>query len=77
MMHLLKGQWRKSTSVGSNLLQIGPKCGYHSNLKKTWLLVKEGSEDDAQEQFQDSGIIATSGQKHLGATLGNGVFTEE
>ena len=36
------------------LLQIGPKCGYHP--KKTWLLVKERSEDDAQEQFHDSGI---------------------
>ena len=30
------------------LVQIGPKYGYHPNPKKTWLLVKEGSEDDAQ-----------------------------
>ena len=60
------------------LLQMGPKYRYHANPKKTWLLVKEGSKDNAQEQFQDSGInIATSGQKHLDAALGNAVFTKE
>ena len=75
-MHLLEGPWRKSISGGSNCYRL--KYGYHSNPKKTWLLVKEGSEDDAQEQFHDSGInFATSGQKLLDAALGNAVFTEE
>ena len=60
------------------LLQIGPNYCYHPNPKTMWLLVKEGSEDDAQEQFQDNGInFVTSGRKHLGAALSNAVFIEE
>ena len=78
MMYLLEGPWRKSISGGSNCYRLALNMVTIPTPKKTWLLVKEESEDGAQEQFHDSGInIETSGWKHLGAALGSVVFTEE
>ena len=60
----------------TKLIEIGPRYGYYPNPGKTWLLVKEEGHMEAQSLFAQSGVnITSSGQKHLGAALGNLEFT--
>ena len=56
----------------SGLLSFAPHFGYHVNVAKTWLVVKEECLASAQRVFGDSGIqITSAGRPYLGAALGS------
>lgn len=61
------------------LYKIGPDFGYYPNAKKTVLIVKEITDlPRAKMIFAPLGITVTcSGQRHLGAVVGNKAFKEE
>ena len=57
---------------------VGPKYGYFPLANKTVLIVKEEHLTKAQEAFGTSGVkITTSGERHMGAVIGNNVFKEQ
>ena len=62
----------------NRLKDIGPLHGYLPNADKTWLIVKEGKEDEAQRIFADTNIqITCEGKRHLGAVIGSTGFKEQ
>ena len=62
----------------NTLEDIGPLYGYSPNADKTWLIVKEGKEDEARRIFADTNIqITCEGKRHLGAVIGSADFKEE
>ena len=53
------------------IIDIGPKYGYHPNQSKSWLIVKPKHLNQAQHLFNDTGIrITTEGHHYLGTALG-------
>lgn len=49
-------------------MQIGPEYGYYPDPPKTWLIVKEDSFSQANQNFQGSGTsITKEGKRLLGA----------
>ena len=54
----------------------GEKYGYFVKPSKSWLILKdEGRKEEAENLFMDCPInIATSGKRHLGATIGTQEF---
>ena len=62
----------------SSLCENGPRFGYHANVSKTWLVVKEPSHTTAVALFQDTGIqITTDGRPLLGAPIGTKQYTSD
>ena len=56
----------------------GPKYGYYPLPQKTVLIVKEHMKIYADQLFKGTGVkISTSGEKHLGATIGSKKFRKE
>ena len=54
----------------------GPAFGYFPNRSKTWLLTKEDHLEQAKELFENCNIhITSTGQKHLGSTVGSESFS--
>ena len=54
------------------LCEIGPKFGYYPQPIKSWLIVKEKFKEEADRIFGGSNIqITTTGQRHLGAVIGD------
>ena len=54
----------------------GPAFGYFPNPSKTWLLTKEDHLEKAKELFENCNIhITSTGQRHLGSTLGSESFS--
>lgn len=57
--------------------EIGPDYGYFPNATKTWLIVKDGSLEEATSLFQGMGVsITVEGKRHLGAAIGTNSFVE-
>ena len=55
----------------------GPAFGYFVNNTKTWLVVKEEVESEAQSLFRDTNIHITSeGRPYLGSPLGSQAYVE-
>ena len=51
---------------------IGPKFGYFPKAEKSFLLVKQQYQSNAQKIFKDSNVkITVTGQRHLGAVIGS------
>ena len=51
--------------------QYGPAFGYHPKPSKSWLIVKPGMKQRAEEVFAGTGInITEEGQKYLGGFVG-------
>ena len=62
----------------SGLLSFAPHFGYHVNVAKTWLVVKEECLVSAQRVFGDSGIqITSAGWPYLGAALGSSHYIRD
>ena len=62
----------------SGLLSFAPHFGYHVNVAKTWLVVKEECLASAQRVFGDSGIqITSAGRPYLGAALGSSHYIRD
>jgi hypothetical protein len=60
------------------LVKEGPAYGYFPKPSKTWLIVREGLLEKANELFKDSGVqITTEGKRHLGAAIGSSGFKSE
>ena len=60
------------------LLTRGPSYGYHVNVAKSWLVVKEGAESVTCNLFKDSQInVTTEGRQYLGAPVGRQSFIQE
>ena len=61
------------------IIDIGAKLGYLVNQGKSWLILKDASKlDHAKEVFSNSPInLSTSGQRHLGAVIGDLDFREK
>ena len=60
------------------LLTRGPPFGYHVNVAKSWLVVKEGVEQVARDLFQNSAVnITTEGRLYLGAPVGSQKFIQD
>ena len=57
------------------ICSIGPQFGYFPNANKTWLVVKDGHSNTAEEIFAGSGVkITREGRPHLGAPLGTTAY---
>ena len=60
------------------LSSSGPDFGYYPNASKTYLVVKDGLEEQAKSIFAETNMIITSaGKRHLGAAIGARAFTED
>ena len=56
----------------------GPKCGYHPNPSKTWVVVKECHYAEALDKFTSSGIqISKDDREYLGSAIGGQEFTND
>jgi len=54
------------------IVENGPRMGYNAEPTKSWLIVKEEKQNEAEAIFQNSGVnITTHGKKHLGAAIGS------
>ena len=90
-LKVLDGEWVQSwyaddgQAVGTveslrrwwdRLVEIGPRYGYYPRASKTWLVVKEGREAEAEEAFRSTGvkIAKESGSRDLGAAVGSLAF---
>ncbi len=59
------------------IVELGPDYGYHPNASKTWLIVKEGSLEEAMTLFEGTGVAITAeGRRHLVAAIGTHSFVE-
>ena len=69
------GTIKNLRSWWERLETIGPKYGYKTNARKTWLIVKVEKEKEARDLFKDTDIqITTEGKRHLGAAIGSKEF---
>ena len=59
------------------LCEVGPHFGYHPEPTKTWLIVKEGKEAEAQAIFGKDFNITTVGRKYLGSFIGTNAGKNE
>lgn len=58
-----------------HLTDLGPPYGYHPNVQKTWLVVKEDSIAEARIAFANTGVqITTNGWPYLGAPVGTPAY---
>ena len=58
-----------------DLMQIGPKFGYHPQPKKSWLIVKDARIADAKTSFNGTNVqLTTDGERHLGSVIGSAKF---
>ena len=71
MMVLLEERFCKMKKFWDNLLNEGPKFGYHPNATKTVLIVKRIEDlPKARAVFKDTGVLVKiDGERHLGAVL--------
>ena len=61
----------------SSLCEHGPRYGYHANVSKTWLVVKEQSHAAATALFEETGIkITTEGRALLRAPIGTNQYKD-
>ena len=52
--------------------KYGPLLGYYPKASKSWLIVKPGHLQSAEDIFKGTGInITEEGRKHLGAVIGS------
>ena len=59
------------------LTNAGPDYGYFPNASKTWLIVKEGYNDEAISTFEGTQVVITEeGKKYLGSAVGKQTFIE-
>ena len=59
------------------LTEIGQDYGYYPNASKTWLIVKEGSLEEATAIFEGTDVtITVKGRRHLGAAIGTSTFIQ-
>ena len=60
------------------LCEVGQKFGYYPQSAKSWLIVKEKFNETAVRTFDGSNVkITTSGQRHLGAVIGDITFQKQ
>ena len=65
------GSVRHLRNWWNELNSIGPSFGYFPNAEKTWLVVKDDQQLEAEALFHDTDInITCSGRPHLGVPLG-------
>ena len=65
------GKLRQLRVWMDNIIEHGPKYGYHAEPTKSWLIVKERLLESAEEIFDGVGVnITMQGKKHLGAVIG-------
>ena len=70
-LRTLKDWWK-------TLCELGPKFGYYPQPTKSWLIVKERYKEESTIIFAGSNIqITTSGQRHLGAVIGDANFQKQ
>ena len=56
----------------------GPAFGYNAEPCKSWLIFKEDKLEQAKLVFADTQVnVTSSGQKHLGAVIGNSDYKTE
>ena len=60
-----------------NLRQLGPLFGYHPKPSKTWLIVKEEKQKEAEAIFGKEFNISTEGRKYLGSFIGTDLGKEK
>ena len=76
-MYTISGSLLQFRNWWSGLLSSAHHFGYHVNVAKTWLVVREECLVSAQHIFSDSGIeITSAGQPYLGAALGSSIFRD-
>ena len=76
-MYTISGSLLQFWNWWSGLLSSAHHFGYHVNVAKTWLVVREECLVSAQHIFSDSGIeITSAGQPYLGAALGSSIFRD-
>ena len=85
---LLKNVWYADDAAGGgklkavkdwweNLRQLGPLFGYHPKPSKTWLIVKEEKQKEAEAIFGKEFNISTEGRKYLGSFIGTDLGKEK
>ena len=69
-VHRLRDWWDQINT-------LGPKFGYFTNARKTWLVTKEDYLSAASAAFADTGVKVTSeGRPYLGAALGTEEYVQ-
>ena len=59
------------------LTEIGQDYGYYPNASKSWLIVKEGSLEEATAILEGTDeTITVEGRRHLGAAIGTSTFSK-
>ena len=72
------GSVRHLRNWWNELNSIGPSFGYFPNAVKTWLVVKEDQQLEAEALFHDTDInITCSGRPHLGLPLGTQQYKDQ
>ena len=67
----LREWWDQLTSEGSNF-------SYFANAPKTWLVIKQGLQEEARTLFGNTNVNITSyGRPHLSAAIGSEEFIRE
>ena len=72
------GNLRHIRQWWDQLSAVGPDFGYFANSSKSWLIVKEQHQAEAERIFAETGVrITCEGKRHLGAALGTRDFVVE
>ena len=72
------GSVRHLRNWWNELNSIGPSFGYFPNAMKTWLVVKEDQQLEAEALFHDTDInITCSGRPYLGVPLGTQQYKDQ
>ena len=74
---IANGQLSNIRNWWDQLTTDGPSFGYYVNNEKSWLIVKEEHQEQAERIFEGTGIKITSeGKRHLGSALGTSNFVK-
>ena len=72
------GKLTKLREWWDQLTSEGPYFSYFANAPKTWLVIKQGLQEEARALFGNTDVTITSyGRPHLGAAIGSEKFIRE